>query len=74
MIAYLTSRYVGLRNFGTLFGVCVSAMALATGLGPWLGGLVYDTFGTYKYMLLGTVPLFLAAATLVAFLGRKPAF
>ena len=74
VIAYLTSRHVGLRNFGTLFGVCVSAMALATGLGPWLGGLIYDAFGTYRYMLLGTIPLCLVAATLIALLGRDPAY
>lgn len=71
VIAYLASRHVGLRNFGALFGLCVSAMALATGLGPWVGGAIFDRFGGYDYLLLGTVPVFLTAALLVMSLGTK---
>lgn len=53
---YLTSRYGGMRNFGKIFGVMGSVVALATGLGPILGGLIYDYFGSYStFLAIGIV-------------------
>lgn len=72
VVAYLTSRYVGLRNFGSMFGISMSALALATGVGPFIGGMVYDLTGSYDYLLIGSSPLFLGAAVLVATLGPYP--
>lgn len=69
VVAYLTSRYVGVRNFGSSFGISVSALAVATGLGPLTGGLIYDLTGSYRYLLVGTVPLCVLAALLVVTLG-----
>jgi len=34
--AYLTTRYGGMRNYGKIFGMIASLMALAGGLGPLL--------------------------------------
>ena len=34
VIAYLASRYFGLRNFGGLFGGLVAALSLGTAFGP----------------------------------------
>ena len=39
--ASLTSRYLEVRNFGLSFGIIVSALAIATGLGPLTGGMIY---------------------------------
>lgn len=74
VVAYLTSRYVGLRNFGALFGISISALALATGSGPWVAGLIYDAFGSYHHLLIGVMPLFLLSALLIASLGPEPVF
>jgi len=71
VVAYLASRHVGLKRFGALFGICMSAMALATGVGPWVAGLIFDAFGNYDYFLIAAAPLFLTAALLIASLGAK---
>ena len=34
VIRYTASRLIGLKNYGSLFGICVSAMALGVGVGP----------------------------------------
>lgn len=53
---FLTAGYAGMKNFGAIYGLMSSLMALAAGMGPMLGGLVYDGFGDYRYFLLaGTV-------------------
>lgn len=46
--SYLTSRYGGLRNFGTIFGAMGSLIALGSALGPVLAGLVYDATGATR--------------------------
>jgi predicted MFS family arabinose efflux permease len=44
---FLTASYGGMRNFGKIYGVMAALMAAASGIGPLLGGLVYDHFGNY---------------------------
>lgn len=74
LLAYLVSRYFGLRCFGFLFGIVSGLIALATGMGPFIAGLVYDNYGTYQPVFTTMVPLALVAAVLVATLGRMPSF
>ena len=50
---FLTAGYAGMKNFGAVYGVMSSLMALAAGMGPMLAGLVYDTFGDYRLFLIG---------------------
>lgn len=49
---YLTTRYGGLRNFATIFGFMASVVALGAGFGPILGGLIYDSYGSYAPLLV----------------------
>ena len=69
---YLTGRYFGLRKFGTLFGIQVSAMALATGIGPLAASYSYDVTGSYRLMLALAIPLSIAAAAMLQSLGTPP--
>ena len=69
---YLTTRYGGLRHFGKIFGVMAGLMALAAGIGPVVGGVIYDHFGNYTVLLLGGIPLGLTAGWLVGGLGPYP--
>lgn len=73
VLAYLTSRYFGLRNFGTLFAIIVALQTLALGLGPLIAGFVYDRYATYEPLLFGLMPVFAVAAIMVATLGPYPA-
>lgn len=72
VLAYLTSRYFGLRNFGTLFAIVVALQTLALGIGPLIAGYIYDLYGTYEPLLFGLIPVFVVATLIVATLGRYP--
>lgn len=61
LIAFLTSRYFGLRAFGEIYGYAFGGYVLAGALGPWLMGLGFDRTGSYRAILAGFL-----AATLVA--------
>jgi MFS family permease len=61
IIAYLTSRYFGLRSFGVIYGFLFATFTLAGALGPVLMGVGFDRSGSYRAPLL-----FFLAATLVA--------
>lgn len=72
VIAYLTTRYFGLKNFGTLFATIIALQTLALGIGPLIAGYVYDRFGEYDPLLIGIVPVFVLSAGLIATLGPYP--
>ena len=74
MGTYLTTRYGGMRNFGTIFGVISSAMGLSGGVGPVVSGWIYDTTGSYALVLLIAIPSVLAAGLLLVGLGAYPQF
>jgi MFS family permease len=67
IIAYLMSRYFGLRSLGTAFGFAFGAFVLASGLGPLVMGFAFDRTGSYRAPLSG---FFVAATVAVALVGR----
>jgi len=74
MGTYLTTRYAGMRNFGTIFGIISSAMGLSGGLGPVVSGWIYDMTGSYALVLLIAIPSVLVAGLLLVGLGAYPQF
>lgn len=70
--AFLTSVYGGMRNFGKIYGVMVSIMAGAGGLGPLLGGVIYDIAGGYTHLIVIAIPFNLIAGLLLFRLGTYP--
>lgn len=74
VIAYLTSRYFGLRNYGTLFGTVAGLLHLAGGIGPLIAGSIYDHSDNYHVLFVIAAPIFCVAALLIATLGRYPDF
>lgn len=72
VLAYLTSRYFGLRNFGTLFAIIVALQTVALGIGPLIAGYVYDTYQNYQPLLWGLIPVFVIVSVLAATLGPYP--
>ena len=61
IMAYLTSRYFGLRSFGTIYGFTFAGFGLAGGLGTYLMGVAYDATGSYA--------LTLALVSIATFMG-----
>lgn len=74
VIAYLASRYLGLRNFGALYGFIVSGLVFGSGVGPALASFCHDQFGNYDAFLLTSIALFAISSAFLASLGRYPNF
>jgi MFS family permease len=69
IIAYLISRYFGLRTLGAAFGVAFGSFVLAGGIGPFLMGLAFDRTGSYRVPITGFSIASMLAAVLVGRLG-----
>lgn len=65
--AFLTAGYAGMRNFGMIYGVMSALVALASGLGPWIAGKIYDKAGSYEpFLWAGALACALGGALLLA--------
>lgn len=69
--AFLTAGYAGMRHFGAIYGVMAAIVAFASGLGPWLAGVVYDKFGGYGPFLWAGVAGCIVSGVLLV---RLPAY
>ena len=58
LIGYLVGRYFGLKAYGQIFGVVYGIFMLGIAIGPYLFGLAFDTWGTYR------IPFFMAGVGL----------
>jgi MFS family permease len=74
VIAYLTARFVGVRNFGTLFGGILALLTLGAGLGPVLASFIFDLTKSYEIVLWVALFLSLIASLLLLSLGSYPHF
>ncbi|MCB2076045.1 MAG: MFS transporter [Novosphingobium sp.] len=64
---FLTAGYGGMKNFGKIYGVVAAIVALASGMGPMVAGLIYDLAGGYgPFLLAGTVGCAIGGALLVS--------
>jgi predicted MFS family arabinose efflux permease len=53
---YMTASYAGMKSFGFLYGIMSALMALASGLGPFAAGYIYDAYGGYgPFLIAGTI-------------------
>ena len=71
---YLTTRYAGLRNFGTIYGIITSFQAGLAGVGPFVAGLIFDATDAYTMVLLIAAPITVLTGALVLALGPYPEF
>lgn len=70
VIAYLTTRYLGLKHFGTLFGAMVGALLLGSAFGPLAAAAVFDRFDSYSVFLIATLVMASVSCLALATLGR----
>jgi MFS family permease len=74
LYAILVREYFGARIMGAAFGAVAFVSTLGMALGPWAGGWLYDTFGGYFWLFLGSFGIGLgAAAVAVTFRAPRPA-
>jgi MFS family permease len=69
LLAYLFSRYFGLRHFARIYGCGLSAFAFGAGAGPILAGTVHDRTGSYGPALIFFAAASVCAAMLILSLG-----
>jgi MFS family permease len=69
MIAFLVSRYFGLRSFAEIYSLVFGAFALAGAFGPLLMGAGFDFTGSYHAPLVAFFAATLVAAVLMIRLG-----
>ena len=66
IMAYLISRYFGLRFFGTIYSFAFAGFGLAGGLGTYLMGAAFDATGSYTVTLTSfCIATFVAAALML---------
>jgi MFS family permease len=74
LLAYLTSRYFGLRSYATIYGFLYVFFGIGAGVGPMLFGWAFDLSKSYVPILhIAFVSLAVSALCLLA-LGRYPRF
>lgn len=69
IIAYLTTRYFGLRSFGELFGWLWAVFGVSGGIGAYLMGVGFDKTGSYSLPLAGFSVAAFSAMLLMTSLG-----
>ncbi len=69
-MAYLVSRYFGLRNYSAIYGALYGFFALGAGFGPWIYGRFFITTGSYDSVLQLSALAFLLGALPLLLLGR----
>ncbi len=73
LLAYLSSRFFGLRNYGVIYGFLLVPFGVGAGVGPILLGHVYDTTGGYRPGLIAGAICAVSGAAMIGAMGRYPA-
>lgn len=69
LMAYMVSRYFGMRNFALIFSCIFSFYMLGTGMGPALFGQAFDLHGNYIQIHYISIALMISAIILLVFLA-----
>jgi sugar phosphate permease len=69
LMAYMVSRYFGMRNFAAIFSCVFSFYILGTGAGPAVFGRSFVTYGDYTQIHYISIGVMISAIILFAFLA-----
>jgi OFA family oxalate/formate antiporter-like MFS transporter len=72
LVAYMTSRYFGLKHYGKLYGILFSSVIAGAAIGPLMFGFGFDMAGSYSAVLLTAASLFVVGGVSQLFLGNYP--
>jgi MFS family permease len=73
LYAVLAREYFGQRILGAVFGAAAMVSSLGMALGPALGGWIFDTFGRYTWMYVGSAAIGLGAVAIALAFPPFPA-
>src|SRR5438874_728359 len=71
LYAVLARAYFGQQIMGTVLGAAAMVSSLGMALGPSVGGWIYDTFGGYSWLYIGSFAIGLGAVA-IAFAFPSP--
>jgi MFS family permease len=74
LVAFLTSRFFGIRAYGKIYGWQLTAFYLGAAIGPFSAGLAYDRYQSYLPVLYFAAGALLFGAIVTGTLGRPPEF
>ena len=74
LMAFLTARYFGMKNYSAIYGSLYGFFALGAGIGPVMFGKSFDKTGSYASVLLISAVMLVAGAALLLLLGRYRQF
>lgn len=72
IIAYLVSRYFGMKHYGTIYSWVYLVFVSGTAAAPFLYGIAYDAFGSYDVPLIVTGILIIVTTVPLFTLGQPP--
>jgi predicted MFS family arabinose efflux permease len=72
VVAYVTSRYFGLKRYGVMFGILIGVYGAGIGIGSAIAGAVVGRTGSYDPLLIALAVGCAIASVMVATLGRPP--
>jgi MFS family permease len=64
LYAILVREYFGARIMGTVFGAVNITSTFGMALGPWAGGWLYDVYGSYFWLYIGSFGIGLGAVAI----------
>lgn len=74
LMAYLVSRYFGMKSYAAIYGTLYGFFALGAGFGPYLFGRSFAQTGSYNEILSYAGMAFVAGSLPLLFLGKYPVF
>jgi MFS family permease len=61
LYAVIAREYFGQQILGSVFGAAAMVSSLGMALGPWIGGVIFDTFHSYDMLYIGSAAVGLGA-------------
>src|SRR4029078_311466 len=72
LVTGIIARVFGLQHFGTLYGVVFLSHQVGSFFGAWMGGVVFDRFGSYNFGWGALIVIGLTAFTLQWLMDERP--
>jgi len=70
LLAYMVSRYFGIRNYAAIYGILYAFFAAGAGFGPAVYGRVFQATGSYNSILNWSMWAFIFCSLALLLLGR----
>jgi len=70
LMAYLVSRYFGMKNYSAIYGTLYGFFAIGAGFGPYIYARSYTITGSYATIFFYAIFAFIIGAVPLLFLGK----